>query len=137
MKPAHRQAINHLVEELVLDVHRILVETHLFVNFHILRCLELNLPLPPTISDTFLYRAHAAVTNGIDVNNDFWHVEAHLVDSLAAYHTWRPPAPVCPVVDRRAWIRPVRLFPRGSPGPDSCSHAGGRPRAAPTRGGAQ
>ena len=112
-KPFCRTGIARLVEQWVKDVHRILVETHMFINFHILWCLENNRDLPASLSDTFFYRAHAAVSNPRGgVQPTFWHSEAHLQDSYAAYSAWRPQAPMdapCPKSDRFPHIKPVAL----------------------------
>ena len=73
MKPFCENSIANVVERWMCDVHQILMETNMFVNFHVLRYLENNLHLPASHSDTFFYRAHAAVSYSMDVRCTFWH----------------------------------------------------------------
>ena len=55
-RPFCRTGIARLVEQWVKDVHRILIETHMFINFHILWCLENGHALPASLNDTFFNR---------------------------------------------------------------------------------
>ena len=62
LRPELRTQFLDAVEQMLPDVNQILVELHLLLNYHFIRCIEEGVPLPDTLDSVVFNRACQAVS---------------------------------------------------------------------------
>ena len=110
VKPIYREQIVDTVEQWVHTVHHVILEAHLFINLHVIRCLEEGIALPDKLGQTFFLRACAAVSHAVlGASNTAWQAEDGFLQTYHLYRQCRPQGPLEGYLpaERRPEVGPV------------------------------
>ena len=108
LRPELRTQFLDAVEQMLPDVNQILVELHLLLNYHFIRCIEEGVPLPDTLDSVVFNRACQAVSAAQgNCSQTAWRADLQLAASFDLYEQECRPEGYQPA-HRHNWYQNVR-----------------------------